>query len=246
LNAAWLWAGEDSAISHLSAAAFLRLVDRPPNCVDITVLSHIRSPAAWLRVHRVKSLGAPDVVLERGIRVTSPCRTILDAASVLTEGELGVAVDEALRRGLLSVQKLRWFLDQNTPRRGPGVTKVRRLLEQRIPGPVPESVLETKFVQLLRRNRLPVPVPQFEVRLEGRFIARVDFAYPDIRLAVEVDGFRYHSSRKAWERDIDRANALLQAGWRIIRFTWADIAERPRLVATQLAEILEKLRLGRS
>ena len=58
-----------------------------------------------------------------------------------------------------------------------------------------DSPLETRFLQLLRRSRLPAPRRQYEIHDEGTFIARVDFAYPEIRLAVEVDGYRFHSSR---------------------------------------------------
>lgn len=58
----------------------------------------------------------------------------------------------------------------------------------------------------------------------------IDFAYPQHRLAIECDGYLFHSGRQAWSRDRDRSNLLTSAGWRILRVTWADLAEPTRLI----------------
>jgi len=81
--------------------------------------------------------------------------------------------------------------------------------------------------QLLRRAGLPRPEVQWEVRDHGRLLARVDFAYPHVKLGIEADGFRHHSGRVAWQRDRVRGNALTSRGWRILRVTWEDVTARP-------------------
>ncbi len=79
------------------------------------------------------------------------------------------------------------------------------------------------MARLLARQDLPAAVPEYEVWQDGRFIARVDFAYPDQRLAIEVDGFAAHSTVDAFRRDRSRQNALVTAGWTVLRFTWTEV-----------------------
>jgi very-short-patch-repair endonuclease len=66
---------------------------------------------------------------------------------------------------------------------------------------------------------------------QDRFVARVDFAYPDRRLAIEVDGYELRASPAAMQSDLDRQNALVREGWTVLRFTWADVVRRPARVA---------------
>ena len=62
---------------------------------------------------------------------------------------------------------------------------------------------------------------------DGAIVARADIAYPDARLAIEVDGYRYHTGRAAWQYDVSRSNALIARGWRVLRFAWDDVTARP-------------------
>jgi very-short-patch-repair endonuclease len=82
-------------------------------------------------------------------------------------------------------------------------------------------------------------VCQFVVTVDGLFLARVDFAWPDRRLIVEVDGYEWHSSREAFQRDRERQNRLVQAGWTVLRFTVEDIRQRPELVVTTIQDALQ-------
>ncbi|MGQ0431745.1 MAG: endonuclease domain-containing protein, partial [Microthrixaceae bacterium] len=83
---------------------------------------------------------------------------------------------------------------------------------------------------------LPVPLLQHEVWHAGRFIARIDAAYPDHKIALEVDGYGAHSSPYAFQRDRTRQNRLVALGWTVLRFTWADVVDRPATVATTIRE----------
>lgn len=120
-----------------------------------------------------------------------------------------------------------------------GSTKLRRLVDVRsAEGPVPDSVLERRFIRLLRRSKLPMPHHQYPIREAGRLLAVVDFAYPDSRLVVEVDGYRYHSGRVRWQQDLTRQNELTSRGWRVLRVTAEDIEIRQIDVVRALARAL--------
>jgi very-short-patch-repair endonuclease len=81
-----------------------------------------------------------------------------------------------------------------------------------------------------------LPIPQYGIRERGRLLARVDFAYPDIRLAIEVDGYRWHSGRAGWEHDLERRNKLTAIGWRVIHVTSSDLEHRFDNIVRVIAE----------
>ena len=99
-----------------------------------------------------------------------------------------------------------------------------------------ESPQETRLRLLLVRGGLPTPVAQFVVRDGGRFVARVDLAWPDRRLAVEYDGV-WHGERGQFARDRDRLNRLLAAGWRVVFVTARDLHRPQELVARVAAAL---------
>jgi very-short-patch-repair endonuclease len=110
---------------------------------------------------------------------------------------------------------------------------LRRVLDRRPPAAAAtDSELETRFLQLVRDAGLPQPQRQYEVRDGTGFIARIDFAYRDRRLAIELDGFGPHADRV--ERDRTRQNPLVLLGWTILRLTWADVVEGPASVVSVL------------
>jgi very-short-patch-repair endonuclease len=102
----------------------------------------------------------------------------------------------------------------------------------------PESPLEERFLALIREYGLAEPTLQHWVRV-GYFDKpthyRVDFAYPDIHLAVETDGIEFHAGREAY--DERRDHRLLEAGWRTERFTWPDVFRQPIVVIERLREL---------
>lgn len=76
----------------------------------------------------------------------------------------------------------------------------------------------------------------------GRF--RIDFAYPELLIAIEVDGYGPHASRAAFQRDRSRQNDLVALGWTVLRFTWADVVKRPDHVARVLRQAFARARAG--
>jgi G:T-mismatch repair DNA endonuclease (very short patch repair protein) len=92
-----------------------------------------------------------------------------------------------------------------------------------------QSPPETRLRLIMHRAGLPAPIAQFTVRNGAVFIARVDFGYPDLKLAIEYDGL-WHGERAQFFRDRRRLNKLLAAGWRVLFVTAADLADPEQLV----------------
>jgi very-short-patch-repair endonuclease len=103
---------------------------------------------------------------------------------------------------------------------------------------VTESPYERDFLAILMDTDLPMPRLQYEVRAAGRFVARVDFAWPHCRLVVEVDGHGFHSSREQRARDATRQNQLTEQGFTVLRFTSDQIATSKSAVARTMSEAL--------
>jgi very-short-patch-repair endonuclease len=195
----------------------------------------------WPILHRVRELRPADIASVAGIPVTSPARTLLDVcglANVTGPVIVEDAFDDALRRELTSLPRLRWTAER-VGRGKPGSRLLKELLRQRAPGFVPPaSQLESLVLQVLRDARLPEPERQHEIREFGRLLARVDLAYPDVLLAIEADGYRYHSGRAAWQNDRTRRNALTSRGWRILHLTWEDLRVRRGQVVEDIRRTL--------
>ena len=93
------------------------------------------------------------------------------------------------------------------------------------------SPQETRLRLLLHASRLPRPVAQYHVRdAVGREVARVDFAWPEQRVAVEYEG-RWHGRPQQVASDRARLNRLTAAGWRVVTVTAEDLRAPDRLVA---------------
>jgi very-short-patch-repair endonuclease len=93
-----------------------------------------------------------------------------------------------------------------------------------------ESPQETRLRLLVHRSGLPVPTAQYRIRVDGRFVARVDFAWPEHRLALEYDG-AWHGEPGQFRRDRQRLNRLTAANWRTLFVTAADLRDPVALVA---------------
>ena len=119
----------------------------------------------------------------------------------------------------------------------PGVS--RACLERASVKRAPDSAAQHRLLMLLRDAGLPDPIPQFRVSRGGRFLARVDFAFPQQRVAVEVDGFRWHSDPHTFRSDRRRANRLVEAGWIVLRTTVGELDEGANDLLRQLRQLLE-------
>lgn len=183
------------------------------SAIHITVTGERRVRVSRVVIHRPHGLTRRDVSRIGVVPITSPARTMIDLAAVVSEPVLENAVDEARRRGLLSVPALARRVDAMSPNGRRGVLRLRRLLRERLGEAVPGSKWETRLKQLLRDNGLPPPAAQFEIfAADGRLVGRPDLVYPRAKLFIEFDGYAFHSSRIAWEDGIARQNELVGLG----------------------------------
>lgn len=227
--AAVLWAGEDAVASHRTAAHLWRLLDGKEEMVEINVSRALRSPAPWLKVHR-SPITTGEIRRLEGVYASSVDRTLFDLGSVLTPIDLEEALECALRRGLTDVGRLGLYVADHSGMGKRGGRALKKLLLARGEQPATESRFETEFFALLRRARLPLPERQLVVTDADRIVGRIDFAYPNARVAIETDSWRFHSGRQAWQADAAKGNDLLALGWKVLRFTYQDLKQRPAWV----------------
>jgi hypothetical protein len=138
-------------------------------------------------------------------------------------------------RRLVSIAALLAELRRLGKRGRPGVGALRELLKRRgfvgVPHP---SVLESKTQRMFLTHKLPLPECELVTGKEGEY--RLDFAYPALKLAIEVDGYVWHFSPEHTRRDHNRRNALTLQGWVILVYSWRDITQEPARVAREIAE----------
>lgn len=224
------------AVVSGTSAAVLWGVDLagPGDDVELTVPpgSHPRR-VPGLRVRRA-ALEDEHVRRRDDVLVTTPPTTALRLAGSLPLDDAVVAVDSMLAAGLVDLVPLRALA---AGLRGPNSARARRVLDwadERA-----ESPQETRVRLLLRRSGLPAPVPQYVVRDErGRHVARIDFAWPSHKVAVEYDG-AWHAEPRQFAKDRARLNRLQAAGWRVVFVTAADLHAPVQLVA-RIAEALDR------
>src|SRR5207245_6106436 len=136
----------------------------------------------------------------QGIPVTRPARTLLDLAAVASGRQLEDAVDDALCRRLVGIDALRARIAEADGRRG--VRSLRPILAAWGPGPLPGSLAEVRALRWLLGHGAPMSVRQYVIHDElGRFVARVDNAWPQFRVALETHSLRWHGTPRRMARD---------------------------------------------
>lgn len=208
--------------------------------VEVTVERPRHPRLAGVVVHRSGDLDLKYVTHRRGIAVTNPMRTLVDLGAVKeVKHDVGDALERALLARVCSVVAIERVLDDVARRGRAGAGVIRGVLDERALGRArPDGLLEARMARILREHGLPTPHFQYTVRQRGRFVARVDFAYPDVLLALEVDGFEVHGTPAALQRDLARQNVLVALGWRVLRFTWLDVVRRPKWVAGHVDQMI--------
>ncbi len=215
LLAACMWA-KGGVASHTSAGTLWGLPGCDKERIEITVARCHLAPRSGIRVHFTDRLLPGHITQLAGIPVTSIERTLLDLCAVLPELTAAMAIDDALRRRLTSIKLLDTLVGEVAKRGRRGCGILRRLIREREGLPAtPHSPLETRFFQLVRRSSLPMPVCQHVIRNGSRFVARVDFAFPEAKLAVECQSKSWHSSKDAREADLARLAKLSDLGWTV-------------------------------
>jgi hypothetical protein len=219
LRAACLWAGDEGVVSHEAAGRLLGLggcAEAEP-ALTVPAQQHKRPPG--IRIHRAH-VPAEDRRALRGMPCTTAARTLIDLAGTLSEEDLAIAVEDAWRRKLAALDWVERRLRQLGSRGRPGARALRHVLDDCWTRKRPlDSALEVRVWRLLQRSPLPTPVPGHPVDLEDDEgePCRLDFGYPEVKLALEADGFEVHSQRVVFERDRVRLSRLAAAGERVLK-----------------------------
>lgn len=201
-----------------SAAALFGLHE--PGPLEVVVAHSARSARTRRpEVKATRDLPPGDLVVVDNIPSMSPARTLIDLAAHLPAGRLEDLLDDALVRGLVRRERLaRRAQALSTPgRRGPAL--VLSLLDVRHPDVErARNRVEALVLRLCRRYGLPDPVPNYRLRVGGRW-RKIDAAWPEKKVALEFDGFVPHSRRRVFDDDRRRQNDLVDAGWKPFRLT---------------------------
>ena len=219
--------GDGAVLSGRAAAHLLGLINGPAPPPEVLCLTQRSIRGAV--THRTRRLDPRDASEFDGIPVTTVPRTLVDLAAVLPEEPLACACHEAGVRFRTSPSKVEAVLARRPTT--PGAGTLRRVLRGEVH--VTLSKLERRFIELLQQNGLPLPATNRAA--SGR---RVDCRWPDHRLTVELDGYRYHSSRHAWEQDRRREREAHARGDECRRYTWGDVFESPQALLDELAALL--------
>lgn len=231
LAAACWAAGPRAAASHRSAGWYWGLIEWPPKQPELTVPTDVRRRNPGAVIHRSAELGRGWTTVRGGLLVTTPVRTLVDLAAVLSPAALDAPVDIALARRLVERRRL---VDAAMRLRRPGRPGPPALLsavERRgmLDPPAP-SVLESIVRRCLHGWGIEPLAVEHRV-MHDRY--RLDFVLCP-RLALEVDGFAYHSSPEAKAADAIRRNELRLEGWTVIEADWITVTRTPSVLRRQL------------
>jgi hypothetical protein len=224
---------EDAVFSGATAAWLHGLDTEPCQPIEVTV-----PDASWLRprldlaVVRT-AIDTAEIVRCRGLPATSILRTTTDLGRRASLVDATVALDEALHRSLVDQNDLDRFARAH--RGAKGIARLRRVLE--LVEPASESPMETRLRLVMVLAGLPQPAAQVSIVDRGLFVARPDLLYEAERLAIEYDGATH---RDSLEDDNRRQNRLINAGYRVLRFTAADVHRNPTGIVAQVRSELAR------
>lgn len=229
--AALLACGDGSALGERSAGQFWRYETGSVFPVTTFAPGDRGRKLSRIRARRIELAHRETVVVD-GIRVTSPARTLVDLCARRTPRKRRELVERAQDLKRFDADTIRACLEAHPRQRGRrSLLDFLDLLEPGEDGT--RSHLERLFVPLTRKATLRKPLINHKVL--GR---RRDFVWPDLRLAIEVDGYAYHSSRAAIRRDKARDRELLAAHWRPARFMYEEVAFEPDYVVRELRRLI--------
>ncbi|HEV3225606.1 MAG TPA: DUF559 domain-containing protein [Acidimicrobiales bacterium] len=213
------------------------LLDAHPSRPEVVVPEQRYARIPGAEVHRSSSLSPTDVTMRQGIPVLKPLVAMLSIGVVLAPMEVAEIMIRARQKKLFEPDAVRATLARAARPGSDGIRACRDALELVMIGDRPaDSVLELRFHHG-PGQLLPPYEYQYDVEVEGgRY--RPDFAYPDVRVAIEVDGYEKRKDMESLVHDARETTALIKAGWTVPHFTWPDVVDTPHVVASDVLEIL--------
>jgi very-short-patch-repair endonuclease len=238
LMAAVLACGKEAVVSHRSAAALLKLIDKGPNVIDVIAPRSRGRKIDGIYLHLVRPPRLEETGTFDGIPCTSPARTLVDLAGVVGERTLRSAFERAAtRRRMLDIPAIERSID---PRRRGMKVLLKLIDEWRGAAPLLgkrgrlKSPLEAKVLPLIVQRDLPAPLFNAPVEIaDGRI--EVDFLWPDHRFVLEADSRDFHGTALAFERDRWRDRELMRSGYSVLRVTSLQAERETEAIADTVA-----------
>lgn len=218
----------DAVLTGSAAARVLFWPQADTRILDIIIRSQCRRPGYAMHRHHVPP---EHIVVQDGVQFTDAAWT----AVWLADRDGGAALDAALRHGLgvsemdAALEAMKGFEGNHERRRIVEWSRLR-----------PWSHLERSVHQILVAAGITGWHGNWRWTSPSGRQYVLDIAFPELCLAIEVDGFAFHGGRETWERDMRRANELVCAGWTLLRFCWSDL-EHPERIVTQVSAALARL-----
>lgn len=197
---------------------------------------HCRKQAG-IRTHPVRALDSGELRTRHGLRVVFPARALIEFAAEAGPDELGDVIAEARHANLLRRGELEAAAEKAGRRRG--AARMRAFLRDERGPAITRSRAERRFRKLLQDAQLPQPV--VNARVAG---CRPDFLWVEEKLVLEVDGYKFHGDRRAFERDRKRDRILADAGYHVIRVTWRHFTEESLALIAHIARMLDRRRVA--
>jgi hypothetical protein len=240
-RATTLAGGPGALASHRMAAALWGFDEYRPGVREITIPRGRTHRRDGVIVHESTDLDRTTPRVHRGVPITDPARTLLDIALRSSDRRLLAAIESARRARLTTWPELIATLLAHARRGRPGVQRLRRVLAANIDrDEITDSGFEALVLALLAEHDIDRPVLHHRViDAAGHLVAIVDLAYPELKIAIELDG-QVHLRREVFERDRPRQNRLELLGWTVLRFTWAMYASAPEVIVREILAALRR------
>jgi very-short-patch-repair endonuclease len=228
VRAAGMWIGDAGAVSGVAAAWWHGLLPGPPPLIEVSVPHGTRRrPPDGIRIRR-RDLDVRDLVGIRGIWVTAMPLTVLETAVRLDDG--AAFLDRALQRRVSFEQLHAAFCRTVNAKGAPAMRRLLVAAADRA-----DSAAERVLIGLLRAEGFTGWARAISF---GPY--EIDVGFPDVKVAIEVDGWAWHVDVDRFRTDRRKQNALVAAGWTVLRFTWQDLQKRPTAVVAEIKSALAR------
>jgi very-short-patch-repair endonuclease len=240
-----LSAGPGAVATHRTAAHLWSMDGFRAGVIEVAIPRGRYYRQTGVVTHESTDLDRCRVLRVDGIPLTDAGRTILDVARRASDQRVLGAMEAARRDGHVTWASLAQTLLVHARRGRPGVQRFRRVLTANVAREeITDSLMEAVAISLLLEHGLPQPILHFRVLdAAGTFVAEVDLAYPELKVAIELDG-EIHRERAVFHRDRPRQNRLELLGWTVLRFTWPQLNSEPHRFVADVAAALRRARPG--
>jgi hypothetical protein len=225
--AAVLACGKGTLLSRRAAAHLYGLIKGEAPPPEVTTTGYSKPPGVI--VHRTRGTHWRDATTYRGIPITTVVRTVVDMAADEAPADLARLFHEAVVRFRVKPEHVEAVLARRPT--SPGAPNLRRVIRGDERALLSE--LERGFIALLRLHQLPLP--RTNIRRGQHW---VDCRWPEQKLTVELDSYRYHGTRHAWEQDHRRERKARKRGDEYRRYVWGDVFEDGPATAAEVRRLL--------